>query len=63
MPEDAYLAAVRESYDTVAADYAAQVSTPDGLDPLSRAMLAAFAETVRTAGGAHWRTWDAAPGT
>ncbi|MFD8074968.1 class I SAM-dependent methyltransferase [Streptomyces sp. NPDC059718] len=50
MPEDAYLAAVRESYDTVAADYAAQVSTPDGLDPLSRAMLAAFAETVRTAG-------------
>ncbi|WP_431961273.1 class I SAM-dependent methyltransferase [Actinacidiphila sp. bgisy160] len=50
MPEHAYLAAVRESYDTVAADYAAQVSTPAGLDPLSRAMLAAFAETVRTAG-------------
>lgn len=49
MPEHAYLAAVRESYDTVAADYAAKVSTPDGLDPLSRAMPAAFAETVRTA--------------
>ncbi|WP_406260965.1 class I SAM-dependent methyltransferase [Actinacidiphila glaucinigra] len=49
MPEHAYLAAVRESYDTVAAAYAAKVSRPDGLDPLSRAMLAAFAETVRTA--------------
>ncbi|MEU1619250.1 class I SAM-dependent methyltransferase [Streptomyces sp. NPDC005722] len=50
MPEHAYLAAVRQSYDTVAEDYAARVSTPDALDPLSRAMLAAFAETVRTAG-------------
>lgn len=45
-----YLAAVRESYDTVAADYAEQVRTPAELDPLSRAMLAAFAEVVRTAG-------------
>ncbi|WP_405885302.1 methyltransferase domain-containing protein [Streptomyces sp. NBC_01136] len=44
-----YLAAVRESYDTVAADYFAQVKSPAELDPLSRAMLAAFAEVVRTA--------------
>jgi SAM-dependent methyltransferase len=47
--EPAYLAAVRESYDTVAADYAARVKTPAELDPLSRAMLAAFAELVQTA--------------
>jgi SAM-dependent methyltransferase len=45
----AYLAAVRESYDRVAADYAEQVKTPAQLDPLSRAMLVAFAEMVRTA--------------
>ncbi|MFF2959906.1 class I SAM-dependent methyltransferase [Streptomyces sp. NPDC057963] len=48
MTEPAYLAAVRESYDTVAADYAARVPTPAELDPLSRAMLAAFAEIVET---------------
>ncbi|WP_405764506.1 class I SAM-dependent methyltransferase [Actinacidiphila glaucinigra] len=47
MPEHACRAAVRESYDTLAADHAA--STPDGLDPLSRAMPADFAETARTA--------------
>jgi SAM-dependent methyltransferase len=46
-----YLAAVRESYDTVAADYAASVKAPAELDPLSRAMLAAFAELVRATGG------------
>ncbi len=44
-----YLAAIRESYDTVAADYAQLVKEPGELDPLSRAMLAAFAETVRAA--------------
>jgi SAM-dependent methyltransferase len=44
-----YLAAVRESYDTVAPDYFEQVRTPAELDPLSRAMLTAFAEIVRTA--------------
>ncbi|WEV24106.1 class I SAM-dependent methyltransferase [Streptomyces sp. 71268] len=47
MTEPTYLAAVRESYDTVAADYAERVKSPAELDPLSRAMLAAFAETVR----------------
>ncbi|MET8008420.1 class I SAM-dependent methyltransferase [Streptomyces sp. NPDC005271] len=47
MTEPSYLTAVRESYDTVAADYAQQVKSPAELDPLTRAMLAAFAELVR----------------
>ncbi|WP_427923794.1 class I SAM-dependent methyltransferase [Streptomyces sp. cg40] len=50
MAEPSYLAAIRESYDTVAADYVQLVKNPAELDPLSRAMLAAFAETVRSAG-------------
>ncbi|MFJ6212324.1 class I SAM-dependent methyltransferase [Streptomyces sp. NPDC092296] len=48
MTGHAHLAAVRESYDRVAADYAELVKPPAELDPLSRAMLAAFAEVVRT---------------
>lgn len=44
------LAAVRESYDTVAATYADLVRPPAELDPLSRAMLATFAGLVRTDG-------------
>ncbi|MEU6140305.1 class I SAM-dependent methyltransferase [Streptomyces sp. NPDC047081] len=47
--EPTYLSAVRESYDTVAADYVKQVPRPAALDPLSRAMLGVFAETVRDA--------------
>ncbi|MFJ6900788.1 class I SAM-dependent methyltransferase [Streptomyces hokutonensis] len=50
MTDPSYLAAIRESYDTVAADYIQLVKNPAELDPLSRAMLAAFAETVRSAG-------------
>ncbi|TXS10540.1 MULTISPECIES: class I SAM-dependent methyltransferase [unclassified Streptomyces] len=50
MTEPRYLTAVRESYDTVAAAYAERVKSPAELDPLSRGMLAAFAELVRTAG-------------
>ncbi|MER6302413.1 methyltransferase domain-containing protein [Kitasatospora sp. NPDC001539] len=50
MAEPAFLTAVRESYDTVAADYVERVPAPARMDPLSRAMLAAFAELVRTAG-------------
>ncbi|MFP1625182.1 class I SAM-dependent methyltransferase [Streptomyces sp. 5K101] len=50
MPDLSYLTAVRESYDTVAAAYFAQVKPPAQLDPLSRAMLDVFAEVVRTAG-------------
>lgn len=47
MTEPSHLTAVRESYDTVAADYARLVKQPAELDPVSRAMLAAFAELVR----------------
>jgi SAM-dependent methyltransferase len=49
MTEPAHLAAIRESYDTVAPDYVERVKVPDGIDPLGRAMLAAFAELVRAA--------------
>jgi SAM-dependent methyltransferase len=48
--DPSYLAAVRESYDTVAADYVQLVKSPAELEPLSRAMLAAFAGAVRAAG-------------
>ncbi|MFB7336961.1 class I SAM-dependent methyltransferase [Streptomyces adustus] len=47
MTEPSYLAAVRESYDTVAHDYAALVKSPFELDRLSRSILTAFAELVR----------------
>ncbi|MEW2130226.1 methyltransferase domain-containing protein [Streptomyces sp. NPDC005435] len=50
MAEPPFLTAVRESYDTVAADYAELVPSPAELDPLSRGMLAGFAELVRAAG-------------
>ncbi|MGW0497823.1 class I SAM-dependent methyltransferase [Streptomyces sp. NPDC003007] len=43
MTEPSHLTAIRESYDTVAADYARRVKEPAELDPVSRAMLAAFA--------------------
>ncbi|MCQ9130160.1 MULTISPECIES: class I SAM-dependent methyltransferase [Streptomyces] len=49
MAEPSYLSAVRASYDTVAVEYVARVPPPDAMDPLSRAMLAAFAELVRAA--------------
>lgn len=50
MAEPSFLTAVRESYDTVAAEYVERVPPPTEMDPLSRAMLAGFAELVRTAG-------------
>ncbi|SDJ41874.1 class I SAM-dependent methyltransferase [Streptomyces indicus] len=50
-PDLSYLASVRESYDTVAVAYADRVPAPSDLDPLSRALLGAFAESVREAGG------------
>ncbi|MBC9730280.1 class I SAM-dependent methyltransferase [Streptomyces sp. TRM68367] len=46
----AHLAAIRASYDTVAAAYAARVKAPTELDPLSRAVLGAFADLVRADG-------------
>ncbi|MFD3999605.1 class I SAM-dependent methyltransferase [Streptomyces rubiginosohelvolus] len=42
----AHLDAIRQSYDTVAADYARFVKDPGALDPVSRAVLSAFAELV-----------------
>lgn len=51
MTEPAHLAAVRASYNAVATDYVRLVIPPEELDPVSRAMLAAFAELVRSSGG------------
>jgi SAM-dependent methyltransferase len=48
--EPAYLAAIRQSYDTVADDYVKLVKDLSTLGPLSKAMLAAFAELVRLPG-------------
>ncbi|MFJ4539071.1 class I SAM-dependent methyltransferase [Streptomyces tibetensis] len=50
MTEPSYVTAVRESYDTVAADYARRVPGPAELDPVSRTMLAAFAELTASLG-------------
>ncbi|GGX24267.1 class I SAM-dependent methyltransferase [Streptomyces lomondensis] len=50
MTEPPHLSAVRASYDAVAADYARRVKEPAELDPVSRAMLAAFADLVRDRG-------------
>lgn len=47
MTEAPYLAAVRESYDTVAVDYVKRV--PNLPDAVGRAMLTAFAELAREA--------------
>jgi len=47
--EQPYLAAVRESYDTVAADYVKLVKIPEAMDPLGRAMLNAFTDLVQGA--------------
>jgi len=49
--EPASLNAVREAYDTVAEDYAELLRTAHDEQPYDRAMLALFAELVRTAGG------------
>lgn len=50
MTEPSHLAAIRESYDTVAVDYTRLVKEPAELDPVSRAMLAAFAELAAPLG-------------
>ncbi|MEU5370267.1 class I SAM-dependent methyltransferase [Streptomyces sp. NPDC005951] len=48
-PAPTPLDAIRQAYDTVAADYARAVKDPGALDPVSRALLAAFAELVAAA--------------
>ncbi|WP_129667055.1 class I SAM-dependent methyltransferase [Phytoactinopolyspora endophytica] len=50
MAQPSFLAAIRESYDTVAADYVKRIKPPAEMDPLGRAMLVAFAELVQSAG-------------
>ncbi|MFD5468570.1 class I SAM-dependent methyltransferase [Kitasatospora sp. NPDC127059] len=62
MTEPVHLAAVRASYDTVAADYLRLVVPPEGMDPVSRAMLAAFAELVRESGGGEVADLGCGPG-
>lgn len=51
MKETSDLSSVRASYDAVAVDYARLLGTELDGKPLDRAMLAAFAECVRDAGG------------
>lgn len=51
MTEPDFLRATRASYDSVAADYSGRYDNELDAKPLDRAMLAAFAELVRTAGG------------
>ncbi|MER7846494.1 class I SAM-dependent methyltransferase [Kitasatospora sp. NPDC096077] len=62
MTEPAHLAAVRVSYDTVAADYLRLVVPPEGMDPVSRAVLGAFAELVRETGGGEVADLGCGPG-
>ncbi|MGW0988529.1 class I SAM-dependent methyltransferase [Streptomyces sp. NPDC002486] len=50
MTEPSHLTAIRESCDTVAAAYVRLVPEPAELDPVSRAMLAAFAELASPLG-------------
>lgn len=51
MSEPDHVRTTRAAYDTVAVDYARLVSTELAAKPLDRALLAAFAELVRAAGG------------
>jgi SAM-dependent methyltransferase len=51
MTTDDWLADTRNSYDTVAADYAVQLRGALEARPYARAALALFADLVRTAGG------------
>ncbi|MDG4791508.1 class I SAM-dependent methyltransferase [Micromonospora sp. WMMD1102] len=50
MTEPSYLSATRAAYDTVAVDYANLLSTEPPETPLDLAMLAAFADLVRSVG-------------
>ncbi|MFG3700864.1 class I SAM-dependent methyltransferase [Micromonospora sp. NPDC047620] len=50
MPDASFLAATRDSYDTMAADYTEWLRTDMDGRPLDRALLAAFAEAVQAGG-------------
>lgn len=62
MTDHSHLAAIRDSYDTVATTYAVRVPRPAELDPLNRAMLAAFAELVRAGGNGRVADLGCGPG-
>jgi SAM-dependent methyltransferase len=47
MSQPTFLDAIRDSYDTVAADYVKLIKGPETLDPVSRAMIDGFAELLR----------------
>ena len=48
MSQPAFLDAIRDSYDTVAADYVKIVKGPETLDAIGRAMIDGFAELLRS---------------
>lgn len=50
MDQPDFLDAIRDSYDTVAADYVKIVKGPETLDPLGRAMIDVFAEHLLAGG-------------
>jgi SAM-dependent methyltransferase len=50
VPDEPFLAATRRSYDVMAAEYAEMVRSDLEGKPLDRALLGAFAETVKAAG-------------
>lgn len=50
MGQPHYLDAIRDSYDTVAADYVKIVKGPETLDPIGRAMIDGFAELLLAGG-------------
>jgi predicted TPR repeat methyltransferase len=59
--EPDFLRATRVSYDAVATDYAERFGDELAAKPLDRAMLAGFAELVRSAGA--WLVADIGCGT
>jgi SAM-dependent methyltransferase len=52
MSQPTFLDAIRDSYDTVAADYVKIVRGPETLDPVSRALIDGFAELLLADGAA-----------
>lgn len=62
MNTEGWLTDTRTSYDTVATSYAEQVRNLLDETPEERAVLALFADLVRTSGGGPLRTWDAGRG-
>lgn len=57
-----HLRTTRESYDTVAADYAALLKDELANSPFERAMLGVFAERVLAAGGGRVADLGCGPG-